>query len=285
MPISINGSGTITGISAGGLENGIITPSDLSTGAPFWGTDGTITAGGQIWSNGGSTNSGVRLNGSVVQVFSASNRHVWFYNSGGGSEGIVYSEAANGNMHVYSQNGTDLIVHRDSNLGCSSTYWRSSISGGRMTMTTGNLVNFHWNGGFYYNIDNNAYVLINASPSDVNLKNIEGTVNNATDLVMALNPVRFSYKEDCPIYVGNDSRYGFIAQELQEILPELVDEAGFPKRVTTSPDEEIEDPGTYLRYADDASKQLIAILTKALQESISKIESLESRISALESNQ
>ena len=97
--------------------------------------------------------------------------------------------------------------------------------------------------------------------------------------------VRFSYKEDCPIYVGNDSRYGFIAQELQEILPELVDEAGFPKRVPTSPDEEIEDPGTYLRYADDASKQLIAILTKALQESISKIESLESRISALESNQ
>ena len=34
MPIAINGSGTLTGLSVGGLEDGIITPAELSTGGP-----------------------------------------------------------------------------------------------------------------------------------------------------------------------------------------------------------------------------------------------------------
>ena len=36
MPIAINGSGTLTGLNVGGLDDGIITPSELSTGAPSW---------------------------------------------------------------------------------------------------------------------------------------------------------------------------------------------------------------------------------------------------------
>ena len=43
MPIAINGTGTITGISVGGLENGIITPADLSTGAPSWDSQYNLT--------------------------------------------------------------------------------------------------------------------------------------------------------------------------------------------------------------------------------------------------
>ena len=51
MPIAINGSGTITGISVGGLENGIITPADLSTGAPSWDSQYNLTNVASI--NGG----------------------------------------------------------------------------------------------------------------------------------------------------------------------------------------------------------------------------------------
>ena len=47
MPISISGSGTITGISAGGLPDGIVQPADLSTGAPSW------TSGGELSFNSG----------------------------------------------------------------------------------------------------------------------------------------------------------------------------------------------------------------------------------------
>jgi hypothetical protein len=43
MPITIDGAGTITGINVGGLENGIITPADLSTGAPSWDSQYNLT--------------------------------------------------------------------------------------------------------------------------------------------------------------------------------------------------------------------------------------------------
>jgi hypothetical protein len=43
MPIAINGTGTITGLSVGGLEDGIITPAELSTGAPSWDAQYNLT--------------------------------------------------------------------------------------------------------------------------------------------------------------------------------------------------------------------------------------------------
>jgi len=43
MPIAINGSGTLTGLSVGGLEDGIITPAELSTGAPSWDSNSNLT--------------------------------------------------------------------------------------------------------------------------------------------------------------------------------------------------------------------------------------------------
>ena len=43
MPIAINGSGTLTGLSVGGLEDGIITPAELSTGAPSWDAQYNLT--------------------------------------------------------------------------------------------------------------------------------------------------------------------------------------------------------------------------------------------------
>ena len=43
MPITIAGSGTITGISAGGLPDGIVAPADLTTGAPAWDSSGNLS--------------------------------------------------------------------------------------------------------------------------------------------------------------------------------------------------------------------------------------------------
>jgi hypothetical protein len=53
MPIAINGSGTITGISAGGLPDasvtadeiasGAVTPAKLSSGAPSWDSSGNLS--------------------------------------------------------------------------------------------------------------------------------------------------------------------------------------------------------------------------------------------------
>lgn len=48
MPMTLSGDGTITGLAAGGLPNGTVQPSDLSTGGPSWDTSGNLTPTGQI---------------------------------------------------------------------------------------------------------------------------------------------------------------------------------------------------------------------------------------------
>ena len=51
MAITINGSGTISGISSGGLNDGIITPAELSTGSPSWDTSGNLSFNSGYGSN------------------------------------------------------------------------------------------------------------------------------------------------------------------------------------------------------------------------------------------
>ena len=45
MPITINGTGTVTGISAGGLPEGVITTDDIAAGAVTFGKLGTTEQG------------------------------------------------------------------------------------------------------------------------------------------------------------------------------------------------------------------------------------------------
>jgi len=45
MAITIDGTGTISGVSVGGLPDGAVTPSDLSTGHPNWDSSGNVGIG------------------------------------------------------------------------------------------------------------------------------------------------------------------------------------------------------------------------------------------------
>lgn len=95
MPIGIDGSGTITGISAGGLPDGVIvaddiassavTPAKLSTGAPSWDSSGNL-----------SFNSGY---GSTARAFAC---RAWVNFNGGGTVAI----RASGNVSSITDNGT-----------------------------------------------------------------------------------------------------------------------------------------------------------------------------------
>ena len=140
-------------------------------------------------------------------------------------------------------------------------------------MTTPNYLRFHWNNGFYYSIDGNSYVLINSSPSDSNLKTSLPIVGTASTIVSALNPTRFEYLPNANLRLPAGERYGFIAQDIQAILPEAVDTVGMPESQTGE---------EFLALSNDFDAQLIAILTKSLQEALARIDSLESRVDALE---
>ena len=148
-----------------------------------------------------------------------------------------------------------------------------SLSGvaatGGLRMNTANKLDFHWNNGFYYAIDNNNYVLINTEASDAKLKTINETTafsTSASDIVLSLQPKRFEYTQDTTLSLPTGERYGFIAQELQQVLPEAVQTCGMPESETGE---------EYLALSTDFNSQMIAVLTKALQEALARIEQLE----------
>mgnify|MGYP000917558038 CR=1 FL=1 len=84
--------------------------------------------------------------------------------------------------------------------------------------------------------------------------------------------------------IGEEEKYlGFIAQEIEQVFPNIVDTQAERTH------EETDDDGNVTTVTTPEKKLvkttvLIPILTKALQEAITKIEDLETRIQALESN-
>jgi hypothetical protein len=79
MAISINGTGSITGITAGGLPSGTVTPASLSTGAPSWDASGNLSTnsgygsnavayGCRAWVNFNGSTAAIRTSGNVSSV-------------------------------------------------------------------------------------------------------------------------------------------------------------------------------------------------------------------------
>ena len=102
-----------------------------------------------------------------------------------------------------------------------------------------------------------------ASFSDRALKENIADLPLQLDKILALRPVEFDYIED----QGGGHQIGFIAQEVEEIYPDLVGEN--------------EDGIKMLGGFDKTTARLV----KALQEAVAKIEALETRVAALEAGQ
>jgi hypothetical protein len=102
--------------------------------------------------------------------------------------------------------------------------------------------------------------------SDYRLKEDWQPMSGSVDRVKALNPVNFAWKID-------GSRVdGFLAHEAQTVVPEAV----------TGTHNEVDNEGNPVYQGIDQSK-LVPLLTAALQEALTKIETLEARVTALES--
>ena len=161
-----------------------------------------------------------------------------------------------------------------------------------------------------YTSDNGAYKLqVNSqifatsatvATSDGRYKENVSTLGDCVDLVKALRPVSFTWKPQEDITRtdedGNEvlvreghnfpdgTQFGFIAQEVQEVLSEKpwltsVIKQNVRPSVNDSSGNELAPEEEFFGIAEG---NLIAVLTSALQEAIAKIEALESRLSALE---
>lgn len=130
------------------------------------------------------------------------------------------------------------------------------------------------NGTLYLN-GNFAGTGTNSYTSDAKLKkNITG-ITNAMDVISRIKPSTYEFKtgEFGSMYLPQGKHYGVIAQELQQVLPELV-----LKNTFTEPDKK---DGSF-DYLSVNYNELIPILIKGMQEQQETIETLKQRIQQLE---
>tara|TARA_B100000131_G_scaffold223520_1_gene215085 strand:- start:387 stop:1220 length:834 start_codon:yes stop_codon:yes gene_type:complete len=106
---------------------------------------------------------------------------------------------------------------------------------------------------------------LNDTSDEKKKKDITSIPDGAIAKIKQLRPVNFNWKD--PLNKANQS--GFIAQEVKTVIPDLV--VG----------EEYDETKDNIGYAINTSG-VVAHLTKALQEAIAKIETLETKVAALE---
>ena len=104
--------------------------------------------------------------------------------------------------------------------------------------------------------------------SDYRLKENVVDLDGAITRVKQLSPKRFNFIVDAGTTVD-----GFLAHEAQAVVPEAV----------TGSKDEVDDDGNAVMQGIDQSK-LVPLLTAALQEAISEIETLKTKVAALEGN-
>ena len=126
--------------------------------------------------------------------------------------------------------------------------------------------------GFYYNgtsvgtiVNTSTATAFNTS-SDYRLKENVSPMSGSIDRLKQLKPSTWSWKLD-----GSHGE-GFLAHEAQTVVPEAI----------TGTHNEVDDDDNPVYQGIDQSK-LVPLLTAALQEAITKIEDLETRIQTLES--
>ena len=104
--------------------------------------------------------------------------------------------------------------------------------------------------------------------SDYRLKtNIEDKIDGI-EKVKQLNVKRFNWLDNIDV----DKVDGFLAHEVSSVVPEAI----------TGEKDAVDEEGNIIPQGIDQSK-LVPLLTKALQEAITKIETLEAKVAALES--
>jgi hypothetical protein len=167
--------------------------------------------------------------------------------------------------------------------------------GSTTTLPGAELLWFYNPNGKVGRIETNANSTSYVTTSDYRLKTDVQQMTGASARVQALNPVNFEWLSD-------GSRVdGFLAHEAQEVAPEAVSGTKDAMRdeeyeVTAAIEATYDDDGNELTPAVDAvmgtrsvpdyqgidQSKLVPLLTAALQEALAKIDTMETRLSALE---
>jgi hypothetical protein len=165
------------------------------------------------------------------------------------SDGKVFigTTSFTGKLNI-SQSAGDWVIVENSTFAGTQYFTSYRSSGTQIGTITGNGTNVSYN-----------------TSSDYRLKQNVAPMSNSIDRLKQLKPSTWSWTQD-----GSHGE-GFLAHEAQTVVPESV----------TGTKDAVDDEGNPVYQGIDQSK-LVPLLTSALQEAITKIEDLETRIQALE---
>lgn len=293
-PIRYNsGSSTQPSITfANDIDSGIYKPSAFSqiafttNGTPRMHIKGTNAGnGGVVFTTATSLGTGTTTKSPYIQVGASSTSfstelapdYTWHGYTQSGmympSDNIVaFSTSGKDRLRIQSGGATDIVVKSltgTHQLGLSVydsgyTTWNMSPAGSSQ-FVLGGYIGFYVTGLINSNVlgtgtvYSNSGTLTSTNPSDFNLKKNIEPIKYGLKEILKLNVVSFDWKED---KINQGKQFGFIAQEVQEVIPEFVKS------------------GEYLGLDKEA---IFTLLTKAIQEQQSIIEDLTKRIEGLES--
>jgi hypothetical protein len=153
--------------------------------------------------------------------------------------------------------------------------------------TTRDIIQFVNGNGTVGGIQTTGSTVNYVSGSDYRLKENETPIVDGITRLKQLKPYRFNFKAD-----ANKTVDGFFAHEVTPVVPEAISgdkDAMHPEVLYTADDElpegkeigDVKEATKINPQAIDQSK-LVPLLTSALQEAITKIETLEAKVTALE---
>ena len=199
-------------------------------------------------------------------------------NDGGGNANLCFNHAS----ETPDQNGSSWRIVANVDGTNSSMYFNSNgnvTSGNASTGVTTRLEITH-TGTFVGSSSNNI--------SDVRLKKNIATITDPTTKIKGLVGRTFEWKDEAELETG--TQYGFIAQEMETVVSDLVSDGksyglrAFDKDENllqnSTSDSEKEKIAEYSKGVNTVG--VIPILVEALKEAITKIETLETKVAALE---
>jgi hypothetical protein len=187
-----------------------------------------------------------------------------------------------GPLHILSVNGRDAVNIKSEHTGNVINIWKTN---------TGQLISFYQGssqGSVKGSISTNGSTVAYNETSDYRLKENVVDLDGAITRVKQLQPKRFNFIFNSDITVD-----GFIAHEAQSVVPEAVtgthnevrtwkEGEELPDGVSVGDNKLDEEGNTIPIYQGIDKSKLVPLLTAALQEAISKIETLETKVAALE---
>ena len=221
------------------------------------------TSGAILALKAGSTNDYIFNSGSGLQVLAGSGQVIQFYTNGSSTERMSIDSSGNllvGTTNAAQDSGDGVKIKKDGTQGRVFVIGSSATSGEGYSM--------HANGSFRFYVQYSGQINSTSQSilgiSDVSLKENIRDLDRGLEEILALQPRRFDWKNGD----GNDIM-GFVAQEVETVLPELVHDYKYDSEETK----------LGLKMGD-----MIPTLVKAIQEQQETITALTARITQLENS-